>query len=278
MSKRKPAQGAVRKKSQAVAVKPSRKIGRYIALAILLVPLGLQLKNIPWAEIVPSVDVSVNEDAHVSNVLIEGHFQYSDKMQLQLNIQKMLATDFVRLDIRALQAKLEAEPWYKTVSVERVWPSSLKVIIEEQQPIALWGHEAFINRYGEVIKVENIENLLHLPVLVGNDENAYKIAKDYLTMSQLMNRSELYISGLTVSSSGDWKMEVDRSFTIELGDKNISQRLERFVYLYGEQLGELKSEMALVDMRYKNGIAVRWKNTSINQVAGLVGTNDMVNR
>ena len=258
--------------------RPNRKIGRYVLMFVLAIPLFMQLRHLemPKAELelagfgwpkfdFPSLDFTrfrlpkLNAEVKITNIVIDGELVFSNREALKAQLSEQLKTDFVRLNLDEIQASLLENPWYRKVSVNRVWPSSLKLNIEEEKPIARWGDQGFVNRYGEVVVSRDIKALQHLPLLMGSVEEAYEIAKSYLTIGQLMVDHKLYITQLQVSESGDWSLEVNKKFSLALGDRDLSSRIERFLFLYEKQLLPLIDDVAMIDMRYRSGVAVKWK-------------------
>lgn len=240
--------------------KPKRKIGRYILLLMLMAPLIYQARGVDFGAFVP--EVNVKEKVKITNVIIEGELNYLNKEGLKDEIIRRLGDDFVRADLHLIQTATQGIPWVKTAAVSRVWPTSIKIEIEEQQPIARWGDSGFLNRYGEIIEVKDLSALTHFPILNGPDEDAYDIASRYMVFANLMSEFQLYVSALNVSDDGEWNIEVNRYFSIALGKYDLSKRLERFLYLYPSQLAALQKDIDHVDMRYKQGLTVKWKSAN----------------
>jgi cell division protein FtsQ len=248
-----------RKKQNKKTVEPKkRKLGRYVLLFMLVIGAGVQFRHYDLQQYLPSFEVT--KDLDIAEVIVDGSFVYSDPMKLQLEIEKKLKSDFLRLSLESIRQALLEEPWYQSVSVERVWPATLKVRVVEHQPIAVWNGEGFINRSGDVVYVDNIEVLEHLPGLNGKNNQAYKITERYLTMSKLLNRQGLYITSMSVDKSGDWSLELNEQFDVKLGQKNISDRLDKFLGLYTSSLVSKRKYVDSIDMRYRSGAAVSWKN------------------
>ena len=271
----------------AVKAAPRRKIGRYVVLALLAAPAAIALHKMNWSALVPAISmpqvsipklslpkvaasafslpnvsvpaVAVKQDAPIRNVVVEGSLRYLDRTQFQEELSARLHGDFVRLNLNDLKAAIQENLWIKRVDVRRVWPSTLQVNIEEEQPIALWGERAFVNRYGELVTLPDSSSLAHLPILVGEDARALEITKEYLTMGRLLGDYGLVITRLEVDHTGSWTLNLNREFDLVLGEKQISERLSRFVYLYQAQLADRNTVLEKVDMRYQNGIAVKWK-------------------
>ncbi|WP_096085332.1 cell division protein FtsQ/DivIB [Agaribacterium haliotis] len=251
------------------STQPRRKLGRYVLLMCAVIAACVYFKPLAYIADVhialPSVDF--DDEVKINNVVIEGEFRYSSKQALQSDISALLAGDFVNLDLARMRAAMEAKPWYKSVRLARQWPATLKVEIEEELPIARWGERGFINRYGELVYVNELNALSSLPVLSGADEHAYDIARNYLLMSQLLNDAGLYISSLHVSANGAREIKFSSGFTLLLGGHMFSERLEKFLYLYQQQLGAQKERLAIVDLRYSNGVAVRWREETLGELA-----------
>ena len=50
----------------------------------------------------------------------------------------------------------------------------------------------------------------------------------------------------------------DQSIKVILGSRASQQRVERFVRLYSELFRDVVDEIQVVDMRYPDGVSVRW--------------------
>ena len=128
------------------------------------------------------------------------------------------------------------------------------------------GSKGFINRYGEVVLLDDVSALSSLPLLSGSDNEAYDIARRYLLMSQVLNEAGLYISALRVDMQGAQKIEFSSGFYLMLGERQLSDRLEKFLYLY-KQLASRKQQLAYIDMRYESGVAVQWRDGADSEIA-----------
>jgi len=106
----------------------------------------------------------------LASVMVEGDFYYISKERAMELLSAELNDDFLQLDLMHLKRVLESEPWVEHASLIRRWPDALEVKITEQQPIARWGKEGFLNQRGEIIRVPDISMLENLPLLekIGN--------------------------------------------------------------------------------------------------------------
>lgn len=71
----------------------------------------------------------------ISQIDIQGSLQYVKDTELRKVIEKYTQTNLYLLDDNALEADLELQPWVRSISLRKLWPTRL-VEVEEQYPIA----------------------------------------------------------------------------------------------------------------------------------------------
>ena len=82
-------------------------------------------------------------------VQVKGDFRHLDKQKLQDAVAIHVAGGFFTVDVAAIRAAAEELPWVYKATVRRVWPATLRINIEEQQAIARWGEQGYLNSNGE---------------------------------------------------------------------------------------------------------------------------------
>ena len=82
-------------------------------------------------------------------VEVKGDFRYLNKQQLQDAVAPHVAGGFFTVDVNEIRTVAEQLPWVYKATVKRVWPATLRIHIEEQQAIARWGEQGYLNRNGE---------------------------------------------------------------------------------------------------------------------------------
>ena len=248
-------------RAKKITPKPKRKIGRYVLLLMLFAGAAYPLREVVLVRSLPDFDFQswAGERSYQEiEISIQGDLNYLDKVVLEEGLAKNISDSFMNVSLESMSREMMANPWIKYASIKRVWPSTLMLNLEEEQPIARWSNNGFVNRYGEVVEVEQDGRLEHLPVLHGDSGNAYAITQEYLLMSKLLNDRDLYISSLSARDTEGWIIEVNNLFKINLGSREIDDRLNRFIYLYDSQLYEINERVKYVDLRYPNGVAVEW--------------------
>lgn len=255
-----------RKSVKKEVAKKRFKPGRYIVLAVLLgasvVFAHDKIDRLPKMNLsawkLPAVSLPSFDDPAIEHVVFEGDFVHLSQDALTEALAEIVNDDFIRLDLKAIKKGLEEIVWVDRASVQRVWPATLKINVVEQKAIARWGNEGFINHYGDLIVTSEQEGLQGLPVLFGALTESYSLAKNYLTLASLFSSKNLRISGVKLSEDSSWEIEVNNAFVVNFGRRDLMGRVERFLYIYEQQLADSERVFSSVDMRYVNGAAIHW--------------------
>lgn len=197
-------------------------------------------------------------DRPIAQVQVEGAFRYADKTQVEQLIAQALNDNFLRLDLAQVRARLERNPWVERAAIQRQWPDTLRVRIHEQHPIARWGESGFLNRKGDIIRVDSLEKLTHLPWLDGHDEDATKVMRHYLEVGELLRARGLVLKSFKCDARKSWEMRVGDEIRIMIGRDAMMEKVQRFLAVYDLVLHERWQEVASVDLRYHSGVAVGW--------------------
>jgi cell division protein FtsQ len=153
---------------------------------------------------------------------------------------------------------LESHPWIERAFVRRRWPSGIEVKVIEEVPVARWGDKNFLNSKGEILDLNN-RNLSSLPLLTGVEDSERLIMNTYREIILLLRPAGLKITELSYNNQGVWKLTLSNGLEILIGRDQIIEKIRRFLIIWMATLKSSSNDMDGVDIRYDNGIAVRWK-------------------
>ena len=153
---------------------------------------------------------------------------------------------------------LESHPWIERAFVRRKWPSGIEVKVIEEVPVARWGDKNFLNSKGEILDLNN-RNLSGLPLLTGVEDSERLIMNTYREIILLLRPAGLKITELSYNNQGVWKLTLSNGLEILIGRDQIIEKIRRFLIIWMATLKSSSTDMDGVDIRYDNGIAVRWK-------------------
>jgi cell division protein FtsQ len=197
----------------------------------------------------------------VNQVRIEGTFRHLQPELLQTRVGPLAADGFFVMDVSGIQQSLQNMAWVDQVSVRRVWPDRLEIRVLEQQAVAHWGNDSYMNARADVFTPEAAIELPGLPWLNGPDGHQQRVLDMRREMSSLVRPLKLDVARLSLDARRTWSVELSNGLRLEVGRNKPAERLARFVRVYPAILAAGNGRLTLVDLRYGHGFAVHWDNS-----------------
>ena len=80
----------------------------------------------------------------------------------------------------------------------------------------------------------------------------------YQQASTILAPLNLQVVEMRLNSDNDWQVVLNNGLKVQLGQNEILTRLQRFVKVYPKVFANGKKKAKTVDLRYANGMAIRW--------------------
>ena len=225
----------------------------YGLLALALLGAAVQA----WRELAPQLD------RPIAQVLVEsklGAVAQSNQLELQQQLDSFGEVRFLSADLSAMQQALEQLPWIDQARVSRIWPDQLKVEVVEQQPIARWGEQQWLNSRGQVFRGVTREPEAGMPRLLGPEGSQEQVMQQYWSLTRVLRPMGYSIARLEMKARGSWFVITSDGLELLLGRDVILEKVRRFSAIYERELKEQMDRVARVDLRYANGLAVAWRD------------------
>ncbi|MGB5098624.1 MAG: cell division protein FtsQ/DivIB [Porticoccaceae bacterium] len=197
-------------------------------------------------------------DAPLRVVAVDGDIHHLRRAEIEDLVSQYLDGGFLTLDMRGLQRGLEEHPWIASVRARREWPNGLYLHIDEEAPIARWRAGEFINGRGEVLPGVSADDFKELPELVGPENSEADVMAAYHALTERLAGTGLRIEWFARDDEG-LRLRFSGGTELILGRADTDARVERFLVLWRKGLAARRDELARVDARYGNGVAVRWR-------------------
>ncbi|MEE2997054.1 MAG: cell division protein FtsQ/DivIB [Pseudomonadota bacterium] len=183
-------------------------------------------------------------------------------------------TPILMVDLQLARERLEKLPWVRVASVERHYPSTIRVKIVERRPMALWQREnklVLVDMYGTVITPLKLERFRDLLVIVGKDAPIHAAS----LMSVLANEPWLKnrVNAAVRVGNRRWNIVMDNGVNVRLPEKNPEAAWRRFAGLEREHK-LLQQDLLSIDLRIPDQMIVRTRgnrpavNTTTNHRKG----------
>lgn len=198
-------------------------------------------------------------DQPIARISVQGELHNVSREAVARQVAPLVQTSFFRVDLDALHSELERIPWIAEVQVRRVWPDQVQIQLAEQLPVARWGDEALLNNQGMAFAPGELSGYEHLPKLWGPQRAQQQVMQQYQMLSQLLRPLDITVASLELRERGSWFVTTGRGMELLLGRDHVVEKLRRFISVYEKSLKQDSENIARVDLRYPNGMAVAWR-------------------
>lgn len=182
--------------------------------------------------------------------------------ETQQMLLPLVSKGFFAVEVDLIKEQLLQRPWVADVSVRRIWPDQVVIAISERKPIARWNENSLLSGTGEVFNPAPDSFPAELPHFVGPEGQQMSVLEFYSEINNLLIPLHMKIKRLELSPYLSWDMEFANGMKVRLGYKDVLTRVSHFVKVYSKIVGERAGDVDYVDLRYPNGLAVRWKTVS----------------
>jgi cell division protein FtsQ len=199
----------------------------------------------------------------VDEVLVVGRRETTQKQLLDA-VGLARGAPILAFDLEAAKRRVEALPWIKSATVERLLPSTVLLTVEERTPLALWQNEgafALIDADGKVILKKGLERFSDLLVVVGPDapSHASELLKFLAAEPELMAR----VKAAVRVGGRRWNVRLKNDIDVRLPEENPAAAWTRLAD-YEKKHRVLDHDVQILDLRIPDRLIVR-KAPKINK-------------
>jgi cell division protein FtsQ len=188
--------------------------------------------------------------------------QHVDQKEIQTILMPLVSNGFFTINVESIRDRLVLMPWVSDIFVRRGWPDLVEITVVEKNPIARWNQQRLLSDAGDLFAPKQESYPAHLPTFIGPEGAQMTMLNYYHQINRLFMPLHVKISYLEMTPYATWKVMLDNGVTLQIGHKDILTRLNHFVKVYPKIIGEHAGDVEYVDLRYPNGLAVRWKSTN----------------
>lgn len=197
----------------------------------------------------------VNKD--VSELSVRAPLVHVTEEHIREHLKQHFPASFFYLDVENVREELLAMPMVREVSVQKVWPDTLLIELQEEVPVARWNNTTMLSHAGDVLpmNVQQLVKELELPSLHGQSDKRQVVMRHYHLFTQWAKAFSLNWVGVQQSLAG-WHLTEKNGLEVRLNNENAMSDLKRL----GGVLQKLNLEnVASIDLRYEQGFAVAWR-------------------
>jgi cell division protein FtsQ len=252
-----------RQRRLAVRVSPRRVALAMMALLVLLAGGGgwwawktgavtKAAEKARWKAIAASSHLGFKVD----EILVVGRSETRQEELLDA-VRLARGAPILAFDLDAARQRVEALPWIRRATVERMLPDTILINVEERRPVAIWQHDgnfALIDDNGEVILRKGLDRFADLIVVVGDDapRHATRLLETLGMAPELVPwvRAAVWVGGRR------WNLRLKGDIDVRLPEIDPAGAWKRLAE-YEKAHGVLERDVQVLDLRLPDRLIVR---------------------
>lgn len=200
--------------------------------------------------------IYVQLDAPVARVKVSGQLDGAESQQIRRAVRQTVDGGLLSADLDKLRSSILDLGWPRAVTIRRSWPDSLEIAVEKPTVVARWN-DAYLSSDGRIVQLPGTRR--NLPIFDCSLSEPRFSMEVFHRLSEASALHGLVIETLEENELGEWSLTFEQGLALTLGAENLTERLDRFLIVYQQHLENRLAEIAQVDARYDNGVAVSWR-------------------
>lgn len=186
---------------------------------------------------------------------------------LNSRMQDEPTVNFFTANLQNFRDKALQLSWVDEVSVMRDWQKGIVITVLPKKAVAHFGSEHLIDAKANVFVPANESELLqnHLANLHGAKDKAPIIMQKMEQVNEIFAPLNQKVQDIILTPRMTWIIGFDNGLKVIVDNEDMSRKLLNLTNVLSHQLQDRRDDIQSVDLRYKNGFAISWKNTPKSQ-------------
>jgi cell division protein FtsQ len=207
----------------------------------------------------------------VQVVRVSGELSLPERDAVKAAVLQRLDGGLLGVSLDDVVEGVLALSWPREVRVRRVWPGIVDVNVTKDTFVARWGGGGVLNSGGQVVDSAGPPDE-SLPLIRCANANGARAMQIFQMLGQVLADTSLKVAEVEEDALGEWRVTFTNELTVSLGHEELLERVERFSHVYRKVIEERIAQVDHVDARYRNGVAVSWRDSGALQVASVSQT------
>ena len=183
-----------------------------------------------------------------------------EQQALIQHIKAGTAKGYFTTDLEQIRDNALSLSWVDRVVVSRAWPNAIVLRVTPRHAVARWGTGRYLSDDGVVFKPVQRFDHQNLPLLHGPHSQSRMMMTKYRDINQMFRPMNMRLKELYLTERMTWFMQFDNGMRLIVDQYQTMGKLQRLSEIAKTDLGLVWDNIAGIDLRYRNGLAVQWKN------------------
>ena len=118
----------------------------------------LAISGVAWV----SRGMITQEQWPVKWLEVDGAFERVSAEQIRASLVPVSAGSYFTVDMDSIHEAAYRQPWVESITVQKIWPDTVKVQIIEFMPAAHWTGDRLISNSGEMFEVIGAKDIFNI--------------------------------------------------------------------------------------------------------------------
>lgn len=201
---------------------------------------------------------------------VDGPFERVGAEPLRAALTPLANGSFFTVDTGEMRRTASNMPWVSGVMVQKSWPDTVQVTVEEYTPVVHWIDGFLLDAEGQKFTVPSADELQGLPWLEGPQGQLDVVFENWKKFDDRLVHIGQQVERLTLDPRGSWSARLTGGTEVRLGKGDIFKNLDMLVFTWAGLMEGQSMPPVSVDLRYTNGFAVLWPQNT-DAIAGNYG-------
>lgn len=235
--------------SPSIKVKPWQKA--VLAMIAVVVVVFLAVRLISQAPKKPPV--------------LAGNLSQAQLSSLQATVKPLGEMQFLTVDLNGIHRVVSELSWVESVSVRRDWQNAAVITVVPRQAVANFGSQYLLDAGGQVFVPADEHELMNKSLVnlySRHLEDAEQMMQQTRRVNEWFADFGLVAQDVTLTARHTWLIRFNNGLRVVVDRENTEQKLYSLATLLKRDLAADLPKIQAVDLRYKNGFAITWRETS----------------
>jgi len=196
----------------------------------------------------------LNNWFQINQIIIRGNVPNLNNDYVSRLVRNNLTGTYFTLNISKIKEEFEKVPWVKSVYIEREFPDTIRVNIEEYEPIINLGHGRLLSKEKLVFGGDDTDG--KLPLFMVAESRLDKALLVYEQIKPFMAVHNLELKSLWYNGVGLTRIKLSNNMEVVICGDNIVSNLDT-LSKYWNNLMQIESNISTVNMCYKDAFAIK---------------------
>lgn len=181
---------------------------------------------------------------------------------LQDTLSPLEQVQFFSADLHRIHDVVAKLSWVESVQIQRDWYQGVVVSVVPRRAVANFGSQQMLDANGVVFVPANAKQLMdkRLVTLYGDQQKSKDIMRQMQHINTWFAPLGLHVQDLVLTSRQTWVAKFNNGMRVVVDHENTEQKLYSLSKILKGQFEKQLPQIQSVDLRYKNGFAITWKN------------------